>query len=394
MICPCPTIVLDLTILCDGTDSYFKPRLPARHGIYHLFGGGFRKLLCVSLIKPFIFMKMKHECGIGGIINFNGLTQTDLQEITKIFAKLQIRGADASGVANSGLAYAKSGQPSSQFIKGGAYNKIKNSSEGKHWMVIHSRHATQGSPKNNANNHPISTDMNKFLVVHNGVVGTSHVREDRTRSDTWVIAQIIDSVWKKHSSLFDRVDEAYTKFWGWATISVITRNEIVIARRLNPLAMGRIKETGAIVFASTPEILHASKKVDNIEEIPDNTIIGWSSDGTKRRSKLPYVRNPNYVQNTFTTWWLKDESFDVEEPDDAEFKPIEESGVKLTAQQKALISHVKGDLKDPHGKGWWREPKKHSKASKKAWAKRRAKRFKKLFKKYGKNDYDDYDEDD
>ena len=110
-------------------------------------------------------------CGIAGIqVNKSDhqLTAEVRRELLqKLLIGIEARGKDASGVAyrdNRGQAFIQKDS-----IKPSILARDLDDGNGK-WTtaIAHARFATQGSPKNNNNNHPIEVDS--YIGVHNGVI--------------------------------------------------------------------------------------------------------------------------------------------------------------------------------------------------------------------------------
>ncbi|MCK9426165.1 MAG: hypothetical protein M0Q21_09015 [Ignavibacteriaceae bacterium] len=106
-------------------------------------------------------------CGIMGYYCF-GDKKPDKQKITKMFTLLESRGRDASGYAfirDGNLIVNKLAQRSSITVKTYDWKNMDLPSI----MLLHTRMKTQGTEKNNANNHPL---FNKegLCIVHNGII--------------------------------------------------------------------------------------------------------------------------------------------------------------------------------------------------------------------------------
>ncbi len=120
---------------------------------------------------------------------------------------------------------------------------------GVNYVLLHTRYATQGSVKENGNNHPITT--NRMIVTHNGVLrndneimkrlGTTRFLDVdteainaslRLKSPIWTINNITGSI-----------SVAWVDLDDTSTVHLMTNG-------LNPLAIGRLK-SGHMVWAST-----------------------------------------------------------------------------------------------------------------------------------------------
>src|SRR5574338_1341158 len=106
-------------------------------------------------------------CGIMGWYSF-GNTTPDKEKITTMFSLLESRGRDACGFAfieDNNLIVHKKPVKSSELIKEADWASLPLSRV----MILHTRMKTQGSEKNNANNHPLYSKSG-LALVHNGIV--------------------------------------------------------------------------------------------------------------------------------------------------------------------------------------------------------------------------------
>lgn len=319
-------------------------------------------------------------CGILGVVNFNGLTQKDLDYFTDIFVKSKERGIDASGVAIQNLSYHKKPVPSNEFVKTREYKKILKKAIGKKWIIGHTRWATQGDPKNNKNNHPLTALPGKFLMVHNGVVGTDKFDSNETKTDSYIVAQSIKKAWVE-GNLQKSVKDAYKKFWGNATIAVITPKEISIIKRNNPLFINRFSGR-ALSFASKKEFLEGHEG-DDITEVDNNSGVSFDIEGhrkffevSERRRPIvtynnqwfepgiytgPYYQKPEPRVRDIPMVWERDEEDEI-----FDFEPPKE----LEEEEKTLNMFFNNKLREyrrKRGKGWHKENKRHSRAAQRGW---------------------------
>ncbi|HLI46980.1 MAG TPA: hypothetical protein VKU94_07290, partial [Geobacterales bacterium] len=117
-------------------------------------------------------------CGIGGIMMFSkNRTLEELKIIKELITNLaienQARGSHATGVAvfgKYGHDVLKDNVSANEFTTYDTYWNFldKNINNNTYNVLIHTRHSTKGSPKNNDNNHPIVTKT--VVGIHNGFV--------------------------------------------------------------------------------------------------------------------------------------------------------------------------------------------------------------------------------
>jgi len=116
-------------------------------------------------------------CGLAGlVIGRKERSPKELRAITKRFSNLmvatQIRGHHATGafvVNKSGIEYHKAPLPADEMVKTDGWKKLMQGVNNDTIAIVgHVRFATQGSPSDNSNNHPIIQD--NIIGVHNGII--------------------------------------------------------------------------------------------------------------------------------------------------------------------------------------------------------------------------------
>lgn len=282
-------------------------------------------------------------CSILGIFNFNGLSESDLAHFKKMFLRSEIRGKDASGVANQTLNFHKWSKRTGLSKKTEEFNAFLSQSVGLKWVIGHARAATQGTPSDNFNNHPLSADKSRFLLIHNGVVGSKKIVPREKRTDTYIIADAIQKNWIE-GDLFTSVKNSYGFFYGAAAICVITPNDIVLARRWNPIVRGRLPNNTQL-FASTEYILKGGRNdISKVHSLGDDFIIGYDGNGKSRNGRLQVVSRP-FAFNS--DWESSSRGFSS-----AASKPTSYDSYIPMSQRRFGYG------------GWWKDPKGHSKAAK------------------------------
>lgn len=306
-------------------------------------------------------------CSILGIINFKGLTYDDIEHFRWMFKKAEQRGRDASGVATQDLQFLKWSKPTSEAKKTETFNNFLEFAVGQKWIIGHARAATQGDPSQAINNHPISVEKGKFLLVHNGVVGSKRIVSDDKRTDTYIIAEAIKKRWMD-GNMFGSVQEAYKLFYGSAAIAVISHKEIVLARRFNPIVRG-VLPSGAIAFGSTDSIVKGKTgKVSDMYLISDDKIIGYDISGRMRVGRLKVVNRPTAFDYNWRSSWARRTDRKIETQTTFSgygFNRREREGPKETViwDWDKDITWYKRQKKGP-GKGWHKQTKRHKDAAK------------------------------
>ena len=208
-------------------------------------------------------------CGIAGIqVNKSDhqLTAEVRRELLqKLLIGIEARGKDASGVAyrdNRGQAFIQKDS-----IKPSILARDLDDGNGK-WTtaIAHARFATQGSPKNNNNNHPIEVDS--YIGVHNGVIhNDNEIFELLSESKVTRIAEVdteaVFALLRYGVRLFpessDARHELLSLVEGSTALAWIrakdAKDTLYLARGAgSPLTIGHTVG-GSVVFASTRSIL-------------------------------------------------------------------------------------------------------------------------------------------
>ena len=136
-------------------------------------------------------------CGLCGFSIYGNSEIKDLKDITNSLAeKSAVRGTDATGIA-----YNSQGKINIVKEAKSAYQIDFNHSNDVKVLIGHTRHSTQGSEKQNFNNHPFYGRCNntKFALAHNGViVNDVQVRIDynlpksKIETDSFVAVQLLE----------------------------------------------------------------------------------------------------------------------------------------------------------------------------------------------------------
>lgn len=112
-------------------------------------------------------------CGIGGVLRMGKKPITE-ESCSLLLVGNEHRGNDATGIALSmddGTVHiCKKDEPAWKFVQSKEYQAfMKEHLTPKTWgALLHTRAATQGSPRKNENNHPISLGLS--CIVHNGCI--------------------------------------------------------------------------------------------------------------------------------------------------------------------------------------------------------------------------------
>ena len=258
-------------------------------------------------------------CGLAGVIlNKNkNRPYSDLSQVVDIFEQTLInaeeRGKHAAGYVvtseDSFLLYKRIGT-ATNLIKSNKHNQLMFDIENNTNAIIgHTRYATQGSPKNNRNNHPIR--CGNIIGTHNGALWNdtelSHKFDLSTESqvDSEVLFRLLD----KSDSIDDFVDSKLPLANGnlslvWTDLD--EPNIIYLIKGNKPLEMVFLPKQQAIIYASHLHYItdHIDVKYEIINT-KENTLYRIDTNGfdiqafkVKFKSKRPIK---NYSIGGFQT---------------------------------------------------------------------------------------------
>lgn len=188
-------------------------------------------------------------CGIAGFSLSNTSKVNPRKLAHTLLSGIESRGGQASGVAWQS---AKGSGVFKQDVAGSLL-PLKSMAKDATVAVLHTRLATHGSVKVNANNHPVLSPDKSISLVHNGVIYNHDiVREKFNFKLPEVDTAVIPAVLQKFG--FDRFDVLD----GDASVAWLDENDRGTLRvgRLShsPLCIAQLHD-GSFVFASTEAIL-------------------------------------------------------------------------------------------------------------------------------------------
>jgi glucosamine--fructose-6-phosphate aminotransferase (isomerizing) len=239
-------------------------------------------------------------CGIFGCILRTGEAASAIHKGLK---KLEYRGYDSVGIATL--------QGSQLFIK-----KDRGKIDNVHAIhnldalpgrlgIGHTRWATHGAPYK-VNAHPHTDCNNQIAVVHNGIIENfAELKTEleelghtfRSKTDTEVIAHLVEEKLKEGLSLVDAVRKTVKQLDGsyaLAVISVKEPDKIVCARKESPLVLG-IAEDSLYVASDIPAFLSETNKSVVVQ---DGELVVLSDKGYEIRNILDWklvTREPEII---------------------------------------------------------------------------------------------------
>lgn len=190
-------------------------------------------------------------CGIGGFSLSNKSKVNPRSLSNALLSELDVRGGEASGYAY------QSKKQSGVFKKNVAGSKLNLRAMPKNARVaiLHTRLATHGTPKVNANNHPVLSPNESISLVHNGVIYNhnlvrSELKTELPEVDSSVIPAILE-MYQGDITQLSMLD-------GDASVAWLDDNErgtLRVARiSHSPLCIAQLADD-SFVFASTRPIL-------------------------------------------------------------------------------------------------------------------------------------------
>ncbi len=204
-------------------------------------------------------------CGIMGYYSF-GNTMPEKEKITNMFSLLESRGRDASGFAyikDENLIVYKDAVRSGELIKTKEWEELTLPFS----MILHTRMKTQGTEKNNANNHPIFS-KNGIALVHNGVIYNDKEIFGKKQRDAEVDSESILHLLSmktrgdKIKRLFDRIEGSFA-------VAVIDRNnpeKLILIKKDNPIDLYYDSKDDILYFCSERSIMQQSLNIQSVTQ--------------------------------------------------------------------------------------------------------------------------------
>lgn len=203
-------------------------------------------------------------CCLFGMIdygnNFTGRQRAKLLSV--LAAECEARGTDATGIAYN------SGDRLSIYKRPLPAHKLRFYLPNDASVIMgHTRMTTQGSEKQNYNNHPFRGVAGElpFALAHNGVLRNDHalrqglwLPKTNIETDSYIGVQLIE---QKKALSFDSLKYMAEQVEGSFTFTVLDgRNNLYFVKGDNPLCLVHFPRTGLYLYASTEVILGRALK--------------------------------------------------------------------------------------------------------------------------------------
>ena len=210
-------------------------------------------------------------CCLFGMVNYSGMKNPIADSLVNYLAQE----ATVRGMHSTGIAYNKN----DRLV---VYKRPKNAFEmdfkGLSECICvtgHTRHATQGSYKNNYNNHPFygTCDNARFALAHNGVLWNDKSLRKRydlpkvkVETDSYISVQLLEDFGTLDTNSISRMAEMVQ---GSFTFSILDSSDTLwLVKGDNPLSIIHFPQLELYVYASTTNILFtAISQTDLVTDI-------------------------------------------------------------------------------------------------------------------------------
>jgi glucosamine 6-phosphate synthetase-like amidotransferase/phosphosugar isomerase protein len=195
--------------------------------------------------------------------------------LSTAFLAAEQGGTDASGVAfvtKSKAIVVKSDVRASKFIMSKRYEDSVEEfleSDGKLSVLGHCRQMTQGSPKNNDNNHPIVTG--NVIGIHNGIIGNDRDLFESTglnriaEVDSEIIFSLLNSfIHEKNKNVEESVkatSKALAGSYACAFVDVTSPHVLWLFRDSVPCSILHFQNDGVVMFATRDEYVTSASGI-------------------------------------------------------------------------------------------------------------------------------------
>jgi glucosamine 6-phosphate synthetase-like amidotransferase/phosphosugar isomerase protein len=195
---------------------------------------------------------------------------------TALLLGIEERGRHATGAAwtdgNDTVWIRKEASPATTFVKDDHVPSEATT------FIAHTRWATQGSPKNNENNHPI--DARGIIGVHNGCIYNDDALFDRLGKSTRIAQVDTEAIFAWIARSGKKITDALTDLRGSAAIAWYEQDSrtLHLARVSSSPLIIAVTAEGSLLFASTESALRAAERatgvtIKDIDHVAEGTYL-------------------------------------------------------------------------------------------------------------------------
>ena len=238
-------------------------------------------------------------CCLFGLVDYgNKLSIKNKEKIIRVLSKeCEARGTDATGVAYI------TGNKMTIFKKPLPARKMKFKFNSNPSVIMgHTRMTTQGSEKNNINNHPFYSENLGFALAHNGVLyndktlrKTEKLPDTKIETDSYIALQLIE---KQKTLNFNSIKFMAEKIEGSFCFTILSNdNELYIVKGDNPMCIAKFN--GFYIYASTEDILSKTLKKLGLKhykyiKTTDGEILKFDNCGDIDKAKFDMYKSYGY----------------------------------------------------------------------------------------------------
>ncbi|MEO8231488.1 MAG: hypothetical protein ABI638_04355 [Ignavibacteriota bacterium] len=197
-------------------------------------------------------------------------TLPDKAKITTMFSLLESRGRDASGYAfirDNNLNVNKAAIKSSEMIKTKEWEDLILP----RIFIAHTRMKTQGSEKNNANNHPLYSKSG-VAIVHNGIIYNDKEIFGKKQRDAQVDSEAVLAVLASTKKV-DKIKRLFELVEGSFAVAVIDRmqsDKLILIKKDNPIELYLDTKDDVLYFCSEKEIIQEALSIKQVSKFGFN----------------------------------------------------------------------------------------------------------------------------
>ena len=265
-------------------------------------------------------------CAIFGFLNYG--KKISHKVLTKLLRELSVA-AECRGTDATGISYVKENKMVT-FKKAKPAHKVSLYFPKETTAVIgHTRFTTQGSEKQNYNNHPFEgkTSEHSFSLAHNGVLYNDkelkkkyNLPETKIETDSYIAVQLLEN---QKAVNFESIKTVAELVEGSFVFTILRDdNTLFLVKGSNPITVYHFPKYGLYIYASTKEILETAlfeagftNRKHELISMHEGEILKISADG--KTEKTEFEESDNFFNSTYRhyrDWWDYADT-DVEDDD-------------------------------------------------------------------------------